>query len=162
MGPDIWILHDSLLCDCWGPYRLCDRSRGRWYIADGVTKLIKDPLPGSLDGSPHYSDIAMIPLQMIVSRYVESSLDETTRQRLRQLVPHTFHAKSNFLPYDQTPREYSFVIADGLNLGGVKYDETRLGGPKGDVTQFVPGVIQWDSGKHGGGVGWISVSDSGS
>jgi hypothetical protein len=49
-------------------------------------------------------------------------------------------------------------IADGLNIGGVKYDETRLGGPKGDVTQFMPGVMQWDSGKHGGGVGWITVS----
>jgi hypothetical protein len=99
----------------------------------------------------------MIPMQMIVSRYVEASLDDTTRQRLRQLIPHTFQAKSNFLPYDKVPREYSFVVADGLNIGGVKYDETRLGGPKGDVTQFVPGVIQWDSGRHGGGVGWISV-----
>lgn len=97
-------------------------------------------------------------MTMIIAPYVESFLSDRTRQQFLHLEPHIYRAISDFQPYDKHPRQYTFSISDGLNIGGVKYDETRMGGPKGDVTQFVPAVIQWDSGKHGGGVGWIAVS----
>jgi hypothetical protein len=115
-------------------------------------------MPSALDGCPHYSDLAGVPMTMIIANYVESFLPPSVKEQFFTLTPHVYSAISNFLPYDKKPRDYSFAISDGLNVGGVKYDETRLGGPKGDVTQFVPATIQWDSGRHGGGVGWIAVS----
>jgi hypothetical protein len=96
-------------------------------------------------------------MQMLISKYVESCLEEKVRQRLRGLEPHEHRAQSIFAPYDISARQYTYAILEGLSVGGVSYHETRMGGPKGDVTQFVPGTIQWDSGEHGGGVGWITV-----
>lgn len=115
-------------------------------------------MPSSLASASHHTDVACIPMQMILSDYVEKYLPDATLKRLTKLEPHAYSPKSTFAPFDKTPREYSFHILDGLNVGGIKYDETQLGGPKGVLYQYIPGVIQWDSGKHGNGVGWIAVS----
>lgn len=100
----------------------------------------------------------MVPMQMMVARYVEQALEANVKSRLQKLQPHDYQAKSDFAPYDIEPRQYSYCLSEGLSVGGTVYNETRIGGPKGEITQFVPGTIQWDSGKHGGGVGWITVS----
>lgn len=120
------------------------------------------PMPRPLNGSAHYSDGALIPMQILVSPYVEAPIanDTTLISKFKTLYrPHMYEPKSIFPPHDKKPREYSFYLGDGLNVGGVSYDEDQLGGPKGIVDQFVPGVVQWDSGRHGGGVGWMSVGD---
>lgn len=124
-------------------------------------KLKAEPIPYNLDGCPHYTDVALIPMQMMVSAYVDGYAPKDIKQRLTKLVPHDYVATSDFAPFDIEPRQYTYCLREGLSVGGVRYNETRMGGPKGDMTQFIPGVIQWDSGKHGGGVGWIAVSSSG-
>ncbi|ORY25543.1 hypothetical protein BCR39DRAFT_543951 [Naematelia encephala] len=113
--------------------------------------------PYPLDGSSHYSDAAIVPMQTVVSSYVESFLQPATRDKFTTLTPHSHTALSYFPPHDRRPRRYNFWLEDGLNAGGVDFDEEKLGGPKGEQKQFVPGVIQWDAGKHGGGCGWITV-----
>ena len=119
------------------------------------------PMPKPLNGSPHYSDGALIPMQILVSPYVEMPIEEDQAlvSRFKTLYgSHTYEPRSLFPPHDKTPRQYSYYLEDGLNVGGVTHDEDQLGGPKGIIDQFVPGVIQWDSGNHGGGVGWLTVS----
>ena len=119
------------------------------------------PMPRPLNGSSHYSDGALIPMQILVSPYVEAPIiaDTDLTSRFSKLyAPHTYEPKSIFPPHDKRPRQYSFYLEEGLSVGGVSFDEDHLGGPKGIQAQFVPGTIQWDSGKHGGGVGWLSVS----
>lgn len=134
-------------------------------IAIPIAALIgpdsRAPMPKPLDGSSHYSDGALIPMQILVSPYVEAPIanDKILQSRFRIISsPRSYAPRSIFPPHDKSPRRYSFYIESGLNVGGVSYDEARLGGPKGIVEQFVPGTLQWDSGQHGGGVGWISVS----
>jgi hypothetical protein len=121
------------------------------------------PMPKPLNGSSHYSDGALIPMQILVSPYVEAPIlsDRELLSRFKTITaPRHYSPRSIFPPHDISPRQYSFYLEDGLSVGGVSYDEDHLGGPKGIVEQFVPGTVQWDSGKHGGGVGWLSVSPS--
>lgn len=118
------------------------------------------PMPTPLNGSSHFSDGALIPMQILVSPYVEAPIVGNTAlisRFTRISSPRNYSPRSIFPPHDKSPRQYSFYLRDGLSAGGVSYDEDHLGGPKGITEQFVPGMIQWDSGKHGGGVGWISV-----
>lgn len=118
------------------------------------------PIPQPLIGSEHYSDAALIPMQMLTAPYTEAALTSELRDKFCKLYSdHWFEAQSIYPPRDASPRKYKIYVADGLSVGGVEYDTDRLGGPKGDVTQFNPGVVQWDSGKHGAGCGWISASD---
>ena len=114
-------------------------------------------MPLAIDGAPHYTDIALGPMQMIVAPFVEKGLTEELQAKFIDLEPHTYEPRSFFPPHDKVPRDYSFYIGKGLNVGGISFDEDQLGGPKGAIEQFNPAVIQWDSGVHGGGVGWISV-----
>jgi hypothetical protein len=96
---------------------------------------LPSPMPRPLNGSSHYTDGALIPMQVLVSPYVEAPIitDRSVTSRFSRLyAPHLYRPKS--------------------------FDEDHLGGPKGIPAQFVPGTIQWDSGRHGGGVGWLSVS----
>jgi hypothetical protein len=119
------------------------------------------PMPRPLNGSSHYSDGALIPMQILVSPFVEEPIigDTNLTSRFSKLyAPNTYEPKSIFPPHDKRPREYSFYLEEGLSVGGVSFDEDHLGGPKGIQAQFVPGTIQWDSGRHGGGVGWLTVS----
>lgn len=117
------------------------------------------PLPKPLIGSEHSSDAALIPLQVITAPYTEAHLSTAARAKFRTLyAEHYYKAKSIFPPHDKTPREYTMWLGHGLNIGGMSFDEDQTGGPSGNLTQFNPGVIQWDAGRHGGGVGWISVS----
>jgi hypothetical protein len=100
-------------------------------------------------------------MQILVSPFVEAPIakDSALLSKFSKLyAPHTYNPKSIFPPHDKKPREYSFYLEEGLSVGGVSFDEDHLGGPKGIPAQFVPGTIQWDSGKHGGGVGWLTAS----
>lgn len=115
-------------------------------------------MPHAIDGSPHYTDAALVPLQMIVAPYVQQDITRELKEKFVKLTPHEYKPLSKFPPHDKAPREYSFHLDHGLSLGGITFDEDQVGGPKGAVEQFNPAVIQWDSGNHGGGVGWISVS----
>lgn len=131
-------------------------------IAAITSDYTNAPMPRPLNGSAHYSDSALIPMQILVSPYVEAPIAEDTTLIAKFTTlykPHAYEPKSIFPPHDKNPRQYSFYLGEGLNVGGVSYDEDRLGGPKGIIDQFVPGTIQWNSGSHGGGVGWLTVSD---
>lgn len=114
-------------------------------------------MPKAIDGSPHYTDAALLPMQMMVAPYVQRDITPDLRRKFIQLEPHVYKPLSIFPPHDKVPREYSFYVGEGLNVGGVTFDEDQVGGPKGAIEQFNPAVVQWDSGDHGGGVGWISV-----
>lgn len=115
------------------------------------------PMPKPLIGAEHGSDVALLPLQMIAAPYIEASLTPTLRAKFRSLTPHSYAPKALSPPHDKRARQYTFHLARGLSVGGVSFDEPTLGGPAENVGQFTPGVIQWDSGDHGGGVGWIAV-----
>jgi hypothetical protein len=117
-------------------------------------------MPHAIDGSPHYTDAALIPMQMIVAPYVERDITPDLARKFVELEPHVYKPVSIFPPHDKVPREYSFYVGKGLSVGGITFDEDQVGGPKGAIEQFNPAVIQWDSGDHGGGVGWISVCSS--
>lgn len=117
------------------------------------------PIPFPLNGSEHSSDAALIPMQMLTAPYTEEGLTEELRAKFKSLYgPHLYTPKSLFPPHDKNPRKYTYWLEEGLSIGGIEFDEDRIGGPKGIPAQYNPGVIQWDSGKHGHGCGWISVS----
>ncbi|RSH80873.1 hypothetical protein EHS25_007042 [Saitozyma podzolica] len=116
------------------------------------------PMPRPLNGCEHGSDVALAPMQMLTAPYAEAGLTAALRSKFTKLyADHSHAALSSFPPHDKRPRRYTFWIAQGLSVGGVEFDEDQLGGPKGIQEQFNPGVIQWDSGNHGAGCGWISV-----
>lgn len=116
-------------------------------------------MPKPLMTAEHLNDVAIIPMQMITGRYAEASLDDRLRARFHRLwKPHMYTPKSFFPPYDKSARQYTFWLEDGLSAGGIEFDESVIGGPAKNLEQFCPGVIQWDSGNHGGGCGWLSVS----
>ena len=124
-----------------------------------MVALTPDCMPKALDGCPHYTDIALIPMQMITAAYVEAAMPADIPSKLRALyAPHFYKPLSVFPPHDQKPREYTYWLEEGLSIGGVSFDEDQVGGPKGDIEQFNPAVIQWDAGKTGAGCGWMSVS----
>lgn len=174
MIADLWEdlsrVYNPTLKNIAGPW---DRAYGfdmtRYYASiagtlAAIVGLDDAPWPRPLNGSEHFTDIASVPMQMIVAPFIERYLSDSARRRLRVFEgPHTYSSRSRFPPHDtiEHPRAYSFFIGEGLNVGGVSYDEDQLGGPKGIVEQWCPAVIQWDSGnaQHGGGCGWMSVSE---
>lgn len=116
-------------------------------------------MPSPLNGSEHFGDAALIPMQMLTAPYTEAGLTDEIRSKFVKLyAPHMYTPKSTFPPHDKNPRKYTFWLEDGLSIGGVEFDEDQIGGPKGISAQFCPGVIQWNSGNHGAGCGWLSVS----
>lgn len=118
-----------------------------------------DPMPKPLMTAEHLNDVAIIPMQMITGRYAEAGLDDGLRAKFHRLYePHMYTPKSFFPPYDKSARRYTFWLEDGLSAGGIEFDESVIGGPAKNLEQFCPGVIQWDSGNHGAGCGWLSVS----
>lgn len=129
------------------------------YVRETRLLTFTDPMPPTLNGSEHSSDAALVPMQMITAPFTEAGLTDEIRSKFTRLyADHMYTPRSIFPPHDKNPRKYSFWIANGLNIGGVSFDENQIGGPKGIPEQFNPGVIQWDSGDHGGGCGWISAS----
>ena len=118
-------------------------------------------MPKPLDGSDHYTDLAMAPMQMLTAPYVESHLSPNVSTKLAKLYsPHMYTAQALSYPYDVRPRNYTFWVDDGWSIGGVEFDESEVGGPSINQPSFSPGVILWDAGKGGTGVGYISVGAS--
>ena len=118
-----------------------------------------DPIPNPLDGAVHYTDLAIIPMQTLVSPYMESFISSTVKDRLKNLyAPHQYTAQAFSPPWDKRVRNYTYWVDDGLSVGGVEFDESEVGGPSINQESFSPGVILWDAGKAGAGAGWISVS----
>jgi hypothetical protein len=116
-------------------------------------------MPKPLLGSEHDSDVAIIPIQMVTLPYVERALSQRARDRLCGLyADHMYTPSTISTPHDVSPREYTFWVGKGLNIGGIDFDESTVGGPAENPEQWCPGVIQWDSGAHGTGCGWLSVS----
>lgn len=116
-------------------------------------------MPSPLNGSDHFSDCALIPMQMLTAPYTEAGLTDEIRAKYHKLyAPHMYTPKSTFPPHDKNPRRYTYWLEEGLSIGGVEFDEDQIGGPKGIAEQFNPGVVQWDAGNHGFGCGWLSVS----
>lgn len=116
-------------------------------------------MPRALDGSEHYTDMAIIPMQMITAPYVESAITPEARAKFFKLyAPHSYSPQAYYPPYDKRPRNYTYWVQDGLSAGGMSFDENVLGGPSTAPTSFSPGVILWDTGDNGAGVGVISVS----
>lgn len=157
-------VYNPTLANIAGPW---DRTYGycltQYYATVGATLASVTgldgvyPMPKPLIGCEHGSDVALLPLQMIVAPYVEAGLTPDLRERFTTLTPHSYSPQAFSPPHDRRPRNYTFHLSDGLSVGGVSFDEDVLGGPAKNVTQFTPGVIQWDSGRHGGGCGWIAV-----
>jgi hypothetical protein len=156
-------VYNPTLGEIAGPWdRTYGYSLSQYYATVGatiapVTGLQAAPFPQPLIGAEHGSDVALLPLQMLVAPYVEAALTREDRAKFTALTPHTYAPKAFSPPHDLSPRQYSFYVGQGLNIGGVSFDEEHLGGPALNVGQFVPGAIQWDSGLHGGGCGWIAV-----
>lgn len=164
---DLWEsladVYNPTLRNIAGPW---DRTYGycmtQYYATVGatiasVTGLEDAPIPKPLIGCEHGSDVALLPLQMIVAPYCEASLTSALRDKFKTLTPHRYTPQAFSPPHDIAPRQYTFHLAHGLSVGGVCFDEDVLGGPAKNVEQFTPGTIQWDSGDHGSGVGWIAV-----
>lgn len=82
------------------------------------------------------------------------------RQAFTELRPHSHSAQAISPPFDKSPRRYSFYVGEGYSVGGIEYDECVAGGPSINLECFAPGVVMWDTGREGTGVGWISVSFS--
>lgn len=157
-------VYNPTLANIAGPW---DRTYGycmtQYYATVGATLASVTgldsvyPMPKPLIGCEHGSDVALLPLQMIVAPYCEAGLTTALRAKFTTLVPHSYSPKAFSPPHDKSSRQYEFYLSDGLSVGGVSFDEDVLGGPALNVAQFTPGVIQWDSGRHGGGCGWIAV-----
>jgi hypothetical protein len=117
-------------------------------------------MPKPLDGAEHYTDMAIIPMQMLTAPYVESAIPSSVKSKLSALYgSHYYTAQSIYPPYETRPRNYSFWVEDGLSAGGIEFDENVVGGPSINQPSFSPGVILWGAGKNGAGAGWISVSE---
>lgn len=64
-----------------------------------------------------------------------------------------YRVKSSFSPFDKKPRDCAFHVGEGLmarGAGRLAYVETQQGRHKGEVTQSVPAVVQWDAGSNWG------------
>ncbi|KAK8869446.1 hypothetical protein IAR55_000010 [Kwoniella newhampshirensis] len=119
------------------------------------------PMPKPLDGSVHYTDMAVIPMQMVVAPYVEAQITAEAKSKLTSLYDdHLYTAQAISPPWDKRVRNYTYWVADGLSAGGVSFDESVVGGPSINRPSFSPGVILWDAGKSGAGSGYISYYPS--
>ncbi|ORX41089.1 hypothetical protein BD324DRAFT_678482 [Kockovaella imperatae] len=130
-------------------------------IGSGITGIIgmngSYPMPNPLDGSNHYTDMAIIPMQVVTSVYTESLIPSQAKSRFAALyAPHMYDTQAFSPPWDKRPRNYTFWVDDGLSVGGIEFDESEVGGPSINQGSFSPGVILWDAGKGGAGAGWIS------
>lgn len=94
----------------------------------------------------------------LVAPYLESYLPPATRRAFSELQPHFHSAQAFSPPFDVNARRYSYYVGDGYSVGGIEFDECVPGGPSINLECFAPGVIMWDTGRMGNGVGWISVS----
>lgn len=116
------------------------------------------PMPKPLDGSVHYTDMAMIPMQMVTAPYAEAQLSSASKAKITTFSgDHEFSVQAISPPFDARPRNYTYWVADGLSAGGVEFDENTVGGPSINQPSFSPGVILWDAGKTAAGSGFISV-----
>ncbi|WWD16288.1 hypothetical protein CI109_100714 [Kwoniella shandongensis] len=134
-------------------------------LGSAITGLIgldgSYPMPKPLDGSVHYTDIAIIPMQMVVAPYMEAQITSQAKSKLSALYgDHYYTAQTISPPWDKRPRNYTYWVADGLSAGGVSFDEGVVGGPSINQPSFSPGVILWDAGKGGAGSGYISYYPS--
>ena len=125
----------------------------------GLNSSTGYPMPNPLDGSVHYTDMAIIPMQMVVAPYMESVITSQAKSKLFGLYgDHSYNATAFSPNFELRPRDYTYWVADGLSVGGTSFDEVVVGGPSVNVDSFSPGVILWDAGKGGAGNGFISVS----
>ena len=132
------------------PFTVCKRQ----------TKHIA-PLPANLLAAEHVSDTAIIPMQMLTAPYMARSITPESISKLQALyAPHAVEAQAISPPWERSPRRYTFWLEEGLSVGGISFDESVVGGPSINPAQFSPGVIQWNAGETGSGVGWISVRRS--
>lgn len=84
-------------------------------------------------------------------------MKSAVRHALTELQPHSHTAQAISPPFDKSPRRYSFHVGQGYSVGGIEIDECVAGGPSINLECFAPGVVLWDTGRSGAGVGWISV-----
>ena len=104
----------------------------------------------------HLQDISGLPMMGLIAPYLEEQLSESAKLAFTTFRPHTYEAQAFSPPFDKRPRKYTYVLSEGLSIGGIEFDQRNVGGASINPTQFCPGVIQWDAGS--GFVGWIVVS----
>lgn len=103
----------------------------------------------------HSADFAISPLIAILSNYHNALVPPAVVEALRRFPgEHFVNTSAYSIPYDSYPRRITAWLSDGISIGAESFNESVVGGPAINPTQFNPAVIQWDT---GAGVGFITV-----
>lgn len=104
----------------------------------------------------HNSDFSISPLIAILSNFHNSLVPSSAVQALKAFPgEHTVNTSAYSIPYDSFPRQVTAWLSEGISIGAETFNESVVGGPAINPSQFNPAVIQWDT---GAGIGWITVS----
>ncbi|KAL2216274.1 hypothetical protein M432DRAFT_551753 [Thermoascus aurantiacus ATCC 26904] len=103
----------------------------------------------------HSADFAISPLIAILSNYHNALVPPAVVEALRRFPgEHFVNTSAYSIPYDSYPRRITAWLSDGISIGAESFNESVVGGPAINPTQFNPAVIQWDT---GAGVGFITL-----
>ncbi|GKZ26742.1 hypothetical protein AbraCBS73388_003122 [Aspergillus brasiliensis] len=103
----------------------------------------------------HNADFSISPLIAILSNFHNSLVPPTAVQALKAFPgEHTVNTSAYSIPYDSFPRRVTSWLSEGISIGAETFNESVVGGPAINPSQFNPAVIQWDT---GAGIGWITL-----
>ncbi|PGH12515.1 hypothetical protein AJ79_04259 [Helicocarpus griseus UAMH5409] len=103
----------------------------------------------------HSADFAISPLVAILSPFHDKLVPGTTVGSLQNFQgEHTVDTSAYSIPYDSYPRQITAWLDDNISIGGESFNESVIGGPAINPSQFNPAVIQWNTGNE---VGFITL-----
>ncbi|KAL1879500.1 hypothetical protein Plec18167_003957 [Paecilomyces lecythidis] len=103
----------------------------------------------------HSADFAISPLVAILADYHNALVPQSAVDSLTQFPgEHLVNTSAYSIPYDSYPRRITAWLSERISIGGESFNETVVGGPAINPTQFNPAVIQWNTGD---GVGFITL-----
>ncbi|BCR95277.1 uncharacterized protein AKAW2_20217A [Aspergillus luchuensis] len=103
----------------------------------------------------HNSDFSISPLIAILSNFHNSLVPSSAVQALKAFPgEHTVNTSAYSIPYDSFPRQVAAWLSEGISIGAETFNESVVGGPAINPSQFNPAVIKWDT---GAGIGWITL-----
>ncbi|KAK2779974.1 hypothetical protein FQN53_001160 [Emmonsiellopsis sp. PD_33] len=103
----------------------------------------------------HSADFAISPLVAILSPFHDKLVPKRTIQSLKKFKgQHTVNTSAYSIPYDSYPRKITAWLDENISIGAESFNESVIGGPAVNPSQFNPAVIQWNTGEE---VGYITL-----
>ncbi|KAI1333733.1 hypothetical protein F5Y15DRAFT_430398 [Xylariaceae sp. FL0016] len=92
----------------------------------------------------HANDYSTAPLIAVLAPYHNSLVASATFEKLTKFCgEHTWTGQAYAPPSDKVVRNITSWVSANMTIGAESFDENYWGGPRQDISQWNPAVVQW-------------------